>query len=62
MVWAYSFMPLAEEASTGKVGPPSPSFSFRYLPETSALFSPSSSASASGSIAAISIGMSHSTQ
>jgi hypothetical protein len=58
-------MPLAEEASTGKTGNIEPlalSFSFRYLPETTALFSPSSSASAAGSIAAISIGTVHSTK
>ena len=29
VVWAYSFMPLAEEASTGNVGPRPPSFSVR---------------------------------
>jgi hypothetical protein len=29
VVCAYSFMPLSEEASTGKVGPRSPSFSLR---------------------------------
>ena len=29
VVSAYSFIPLAEEASTGKVGPRSPTFSVR---------------------------------
>ena len=57
VVCAYSSMPLAEEASTGTARPLTAGrFSSRYRPETSRLFSPSSLASAAGSIAAMSTG------
>ena len=62
VVCAYSFIPLAEAASTGNGAAFCSSgqafaFSVRYSPEITALSSPSSRASATGSTAAMSTGM-----